>query len=112
MWVCACVCLSTVSNMYILETRRPITIKLDQKHICGGGSSEPGFDVGRIEILVLMATYTSNRVNTLVPTFLIGSYLFLQLTIATIISPTSSNSDQIPSRTTESAALVRFENSQ
>ena len=57
--------------MYISETRRPITIKLDQKHHCGRGLSEPGFDVGRIEILVLMATDTSYRVNTFVPIFLL-----------------------------------------
>ena len=46
-----------------------------------------------------------NVVNTLVPSFLIGSSLFLQVRRTTIISRTSSNFSQIRPRTAELAAL-------
>ena len=50
-----------------------------------------------------------NVVNTLVPSFLIGSSLFLQVRKTTIISRTSSNFSQIRPRTGELAALERLE---
>ena len=46
-----------------------------------------------------------NVVNTLAPSFLIGSSLFLQVRRTTIISRTSSNFSQIRPRTAELAAL-------
>ena len=50
-----------------------------------------------------------NVVNTLAPSFLIGSSLFLQVRRTTIISRTSSNFRQIRLRTAELAALERLE---
>ena len=49
--------------------------------------------------------------NTLAPSFLIGSSSYLQVTRTTIISRTSSNLDQIRPRTAELAALERLEKS-
>ena len=49
-----------------------------------------------------------NVVNTLAPSFLIGSASFLQVRRTTIISRTSSNFSQIRPRTAESAALERL----
>ena len=46
-----------------------------------------------------------NVVNTLAPSFLIGSSLFLQVRRTTIISRTSSNFSQIGPRTVELPAL-------
>ena len=48
-------------------------------------------------------------VNTLAPSFLIGSSLFLQVRRTTIISWTSLNFSQIGPRTVELAALDRIE---
>ena len=50
-------------------------------------------------------------VNTLAPSFLIGSSLFLQLWRTTIIYRTSSNFSQIRPRTAELAALECLEKS-
>ena len=50
-----------------------------------------------------------NVVNTLAPSFLIGSSLFLQVRRTTIISRTSLNFGQIRPRTAESAALDHIE---
>ena len=52
-----------------------------------------------------------NVVNTLAPSFLIGSSLLLQVRRTTIISRTSSNFSQIRPRTAELAALERLEKS-
>ena len=52
-----------------------------------------------------------NLVNTLVPTFSIGSSSFLQVTRTTIKSRTSSKFDQIQPWTAELAALGRLEKS-
>ena len=49
-----------------------------------------------------------NVVNTLAPSFLIGSSLFLQVRRTTIISWTSSNFSQIRPMTAELAALERL----
>ena len=49
-----------------------------------------------------------NVVNTLAPSFLIGSSLFLQERRTTIISRTSSNFSQIRPMTAELAALERL----
>ena len=50
-----------------------------------------------------------NVVNTLAPSFLIRSSLFLQVRRTTIISRTSSNFGQIRPKTAELAALDRIE---
>ena len=50
----------------------------------------------------------SNVVNTLAPSFFIGSSLFLQVRRTTIISRTSSNFNQIRPRTAELPALDRI----
>ena len=59
-----------------------------------------------------MATDSSHRVimggnvvNTLAPSFLIGSFSYLQVMRTTIISQTSSNFGRIRIRTAELAAL-------
>ena len=52
-----------------------------------------------------------NVVNTLAPSFLIGSSSFLQVTRATIKAWTSSKFDQIRPWTAELAALERLEKS-
>ena len=52
-----------------------------------------------------------NVVNTLAPSFLIRSSLFLQVRRTAIISRTSSNFSQIRQRTVELAALERLEKS-
>ena len=49
-----------------------------------------------------------NVVNTLAPSFLIGSSLFFQVRRTTIISQTSSNFSQIRPMTAELAALERL----
>ena len=49
--------------------------------------------------------------NTLAPSFLIGSSSYLQVTRITIISRTSLNLDQVRPRTAELAALERLEKS-
>ena len=48
--------------------------------------------------------------STLVPSFLIGSSSYLQVTRTTIISRTSSNLGQIQPRTAELAALAVLKN--
>ena len=50
----------------------------------------------------------NNVVNTLAPSFLIGSFLFLQVRRTTIISRTISNFSQIRPRTAELVALERL----
>ena len=52
---------------------------------------------------------TYNVVNTLAPTFLIGSSLFLQVRRTTIISRTSLNFSQIQPETAELPALDGIE---
>ena len=47
--------------------------------------------------------------STLAPSFLMGSSLYLQVTMTTIISRTTSNLGQIRPRTAELAALERLE---
>ena len=53
---------STLSNMNISETSKPITIKLYLKHHWGGGKAALGFDADQIRTLVSMATDSSHRV--------------------------------------------------
>ena len=64
--VCACVRMtvraSTLSNMNISETSRPITTKFYLKHHWGGGKAALGFDADQIRTLVSMATDSSHRV--------------------------------------------------
>ena len=52
---------STLSNMNISETSRPITTKFNLKHHWGGGKAALGFDA-EIRTLVSMATDSSHRV--------------------------------------------------
>ena len=53
---------STLSNMNIFETSRPITNKFYLKHHWGGGKAALGFDADQIRTLVSMATGSSHRV--------------------------------------------------
>ena len=53
---------STLSNMNISETSKPITTKFYLKHHWGGGKSALGFDADQIRTLVSMATDSSHRV--------------------------------------------------
>ena len=57
-----CVHPSTLSNMNISETSRPITTKFYLKHHWGGGKAAIGFDADQIRTLVSMATDSSHRV--------------------------------------------------
>ena len=57
-----CVRASTLSNMNISETSRPITTKFYLKHHWGGGKAALGFDADQIRTLVSMATDSSHRV--------------------------------------------------
>ena len=54
--------LSTLSNMNIFATSRPIAIKFYLKHHWGMGKAVLGFGPDRIRTLVSMATDSSNRV--------------------------------------------------
>ena len=94
--------------MNISETCGPIATKFYLKHYCGGGKDALGFGPDQIGTLVSMATDSANKVligknvvNTLVPSFLIGSSSYLQVTRKTIISRKSSNLCQIRQRTAE-----------
>ena len=53
---------STLSNMNISETSRPIITKFYLKHHWGGGKAALGFDADQIRILVSMATDSAHRV--------------------------------------------------
>ena len=104
--------------MNISETSGPIATKFYLKHHWVGGKDALGFGPDRIRTLVSMATDSSHRVimrenvvNTLAPSFLIGSSSYLQVTKTTIISRTSSNLGQIRPRTAELAAIERLEKS-
>ena len=52
---------STLSNMNISETSRPITTKFYLKHHWGGGKAALGFEADQIRTLVSMATDSSHR---------------------------------------------------
>ena len=52
---------STLSNMNISETSRPITTKFYLKHHWVGGKAALGFDADQIRTLVSMATDISHR---------------------------------------------------
>ena len=58
----ACVSASTLLNMNISETSRPITIKFYLKHHWGKGKAALGFGADQIRTLVSMATDSSHRV--------------------------------------------------
>ena len=60
--VLPCVRASTLSNMSISETSRPITTKFYVKHHWGGGKAALGFGADQIRTLVSMATDSSHRV--------------------------------------------------
>ena len=51
---------STLSNMNISETSRPITTKFYLRHHWGGGKAALGFDADQIRTLVSMATDSSH----------------------------------------------------
>ena len=57
-----CVRASTLSNINISETSRPIVIKFHLEHYWGGGLSVISFRPDRIRTLVSMATDSSHRV--------------------------------------------------
>ena len=56
------VCVSTLSNMNISETRGPIATKFYLKHHWAGGKDALGFGPDRIRTLVSMARDSSHRV--------------------------------------------------
>ena len=65
--------MSTLSDVNISETSRPITIKLYLKHHLGGGKAALSFEADRFQTLVSMAIDSSNRVMmgiTVSPLFL------------------------------------------
>ena len=105
----ACLRASTLSNMNISETSRPIIIKFYLKHYWGGGKAAFGFGADQIRTLVSMATDSSHRVImgekcviTFSRLFLIGS---LQVTMTYIRAFMSSKFGRIRPRTTELASL-------
>ena len=100
--------------MNISETSRPITIKFYLKHHWGGGKAVLGFGADQIGTLVSMATDSSHRVimgkrasSLFFCLFLIGSFLYLQVTMTYTRACMSSKFGQIRPRTTELAALER-----
>ena len=100
--------------MNISETSRPITTKFYLKHHWGGGKAALGFDADQIRTLVSMATDSSHRVIMgekgvimFSRLFLIGSFLYLQVTMTYIRACMSSKFGRIQPRTTELAALER-----
>ena len=116
--VTPCVCASTLSNINISETSRPIVIENRQEHHWGGGLTALGLGLVWIRTLVSMATDTSHNVmmrenimTSLAPSFFIGSSLFLQVRRTTIKSRMGSKFDKIRPGTEELAALERLEKS-
>ena len=117
--ICPCVCVSTLSNINISKTSRPIVIKFHLEHNKGVGFTALSFGLDRIRTLVSMATDSSHRVimgggdlvTNLVPSFLIGSSLFLQVTRRNITSWMGLKLGSIQRRTYELAALERLEKS-
>ena len=104
--------------MNIFETSGPIATKFYLKHHWVGGKDALSFGPDQTRTLVSMATDSSHRaimgenvLNTLTPSILIESSLYLQVMRTTIISRTSSNLGQIRPRTAELAALERLEKS-
>ena len=62
MGVHPCVCVSTLSNMNISATSRPIATKFNLKNHWDGEKTALGFWPDRIGTLVSMATDSSHRV--------------------------------------------------
>ena len=108
--------MSTFSNLNISATSGPIVTKFYLNHHWNGGKTALGFGPDRIGTLVSMATDSSKGydgddvVNTLAPSFLIGSSSYLQVMRTSISSRRSSKFGQIGPRTAELAALGRLEN--
>ena len=105
---------STLSNMNISETGRRIAFKFYMKHHWGGGKAALGFGADQIRTLVSMATDSSHKVImgkkgviTFSRLFLIGSFLYLQVTMTYIRACMSSKFGRMRPRTTELAALER-----
>ena len=105
---------STLSNMNISETSRPITIKYYLKHHRSGGKAALCFGADQVRTLVSMATDSSHRVImgekgiiTFSQLFLIGSFLYLQVTMTYIRACMTSKFGRIRAQTTELAALER-----
>ena len=104
--------------MNMSETSRPITIKFYLKRHWGGGKAALGIDADQMRTLVSMATDSSHRVImggkgviTFSRLFLIGSFLYLQVTMTYIRACMSSKFGRIRPRTTELAAIERRKNS-
>ena len=102
-----CVRASTLTNMNISETGRPIKLKFYLKHHWGGGKAALGFGAVQIRTLVSMATDSSHRVImgekgviTFSRLFLIGSFLYLQVTMTYIKACMSLKFGRIRPRTT------------
>ena len=57
-----CIRPSTLSNINISETNRPIIIKFHQEHHLGGGLTVKGLWLDQIRTLVSMGTDSSHRV--------------------------------------------------
>ena len=58
----ACVCVFTLSNIYISATKRPVATKFYLKHHLGEGKAASGFGPDRIRTLFIMATDSSHSV--------------------------------------------------
>ena len=93
---------STHSNMNISETSRPITIKFYLEHHWGEEKAALCFGADQIRTLVSMATDSSHMVImgekgviTFSQLFLIGSFLYLQVTMTYIRACTSSKFSRI-----------------
>ena len=105
---------STLSNMNISETSRPITTKFYLKHRWGGGKAALGFDADQIRTLLSMATDSAHRVimgkrasSPFSRLFLIKSFLYLQVTMTYIRACMSLKFGRTRPRTIELAALER-----
>ena len=93
--------MSTLSNMNISETSRPIAIKFYLKHHWGGGKAALGFGLNRNETGFHGNRYLQQGYNgeyvvvTVAPSFFIGSSPFLQVTRTTTRSWMSLKFGQI-----------------
>ena len=92
-----CVGLSTLLNINISVTSRPIAIKFYPKHNLGVGKAALGFGEYRFRTLVFVATESSHRVimgKTVLPLFL-GCFSsdFLHLQVTTTRVRNSARSD-------------------
>ena len=106
-------CVHTFKHEYLRDQQANYNQILSEHH-WGGGKAALGFNADQIRTLVSMATDSSHRVImgekgviTFSRLFLMGSFLYLQVTMTYIRACMSSKFGRIRPRTTELAAFER-----